>query len=366
MARRRRPFIPFVMAAVAGAAGGAAFMQFAKQRQVAASKLRANSTIIDTALGPVEFTEAGSGPVVLALHGVIAGYDQGFAIAAPLVEAGYRVVAISRPGYLRTPLIEDMSPSGQADLYAAFLDAMKIKEAAILGISGGGPSAVMFAAHYPDRCKALIMMCAVSQAMEVHEEELSALNQMFIAARDSDFLMWLTVHLALRTLPLQAIQRPELRSQLLNHPARMRMYSRVFWGVFPVTLRRTGTAYDEGYVRAMPKLPFKQVTAPTLVLHGTADMLVPPEHARNTAHQIAGARLILVEGGEHAFFVPYYDEVWPEVERFLGEALKPAQKPKPAAKPVARKPAASKSAAKPKAIPKPAPRRRPTPRKTSP
>jgi pimeloyl-ACP methyl ester carboxylesterase len=248
-----------------------------------------------------------------------------------------------------------MSPAGQADLYAAFLDALGVKEAIVMGISAGGPSAVTFAARYPERCKALIMLCAVSKAMEIKEEELSASNQMLAAARDSDFLMWLAIHLTIRTLPLVALRQPELRSRLISNPARMRMYSRVMWGLFPATLRRTGTIYDEEIIKVLPPLPFKKVTAPTLVLHGTADTLVPPDNARNTASKIPGADLILVRGGEHAFFVPYYDEVWPEVRQFLAQSIKP---PKAAA-------AKPSSDSKPKAAAKPAPKRPTTTKRTT-
>ena len=41
------------------------------------------------------------------------------------------------------------------------------------------------------------------------------------------------------------------------------------------------------------------ITAPTLVLHGSEDPLIPPAHGVHTAEQIAGAKFILVEGMGH-------------------------------------------------------------------
>jgi len=51
------------------------------------------------------------------------------------------------------------------------------------------------------------------------------------------------------------------------------------------------------------------VTVPTLVIHGTADPLVPDDGGRDTALTIPGARLLLIEGMGHSF----PREVWPRI-----------------------------------------------------
>ena len=51
------------------------------------------------------------------------------------------------------------------------------------------------------------------------------------------------------------------------------------------------------------------VTAPTLVIHGTVDPLVPPEGGKDTAASIPGARLLMVKGMGHALPIP----IWPEI-----------------------------------------------------
>ncbi len=47
----------------------------------------------------------------------------------------FHVIAMSRFGYLRTPLPLDASASAQADAYACLLDALNIRQAAIIGDS---------------------------------------------------------------------------------------------------------------------------------------------------------------------------------------------------------------------------------------
>ncbi|QCW01843.1 alpha/beta fold hydrolase [Natrinema pallidum] len=56
---------------------------------------------------------------------------------------------------------------------------------------------------------------------------------------------------------------------------------------------------------------------PTLILHGTADRVVPVENARLLEEQIADSRLELVEGGSHLFFIEDADEVTETVLSFI-------------------------------------------------
>ncbi len=57
------------------------------------------------------------------------------------------------------------------------------------------------------------------------------------------------------------------------------------------------------------KKALRSVKVPTLVIHGTADPLVPDEHGRDTARTVPGARLLLIEGMGHSF----PREVWPRI-----------------------------------------------------
>jgi pimeloyl-ACP methyl ester carboxylesterase len=50
------------------------------------------------------------------------------------------------------------------------------------------------------------------------------------------------------------------------------------------------------------------INAPTLVLSGDADKIVPVQNSRNLAQKIPGARLRLIEGGSHLFFIEQLDE----------------------------------------------------------
>jgi pimeloyl-ACP methyl ester carboxylesterase len=70
----------------------------------ARERVSVGSQIVETACGQIEYAVAGNGPTVLVVHGAGGGYDQGLDISRGLVRSGFRVVAMSRFGYLRTPL----------------------------------------------------------------------------------------------------------------------------------------------------------------------------------------------------------------------------------------------------------------------
>jgi pimeloyl-ACP methyl ester carboxylesterase len=149
--------------------------------------LQSGSQVLETAAGLVEYTNIGSGPVVLISHGEGGGYDMG-AWLASLIGGEYRYISPSRFGYLRTPLPENPSPQAQADSYAALLDIHKISSAFILGLSSGGPSALEFALRFPDRCRGLIMLSVISRPIPPLPFVLKMIYPMMLR---SDFLPWL-------------------------------------------------------------------------------------------------------------------------------------------------------------------------------
>src|SRR5947209_10344140 len=51
--------------------------------------------------------------------------------------------------------------------------------------------------------------------------------------------------------------------------------------------------------RALPSAPLSSISAPTLVIHGTADPMFPLEHGEALADEISGAKLLTLEGAGH-------------------------------------------------------------------
>jgi alpha-beta hydrolase superfamily lysophospholipase len=85
----------------------------------ARQRIATGSEVAQTPCGPIEYAQVGAGPAVLLVHGAGGGFDQTLDAAQDLAARGFRVVAPSRFGYLRTPQRSDATPAAQADAYAA-------------------------------------------------------------------------------------------------------------------------------------------------------------------------------------------------------------------------------------------------------
>ena len=117
----------------------AIYAAYSHDMQAILERMSAESQAVQSRHGTVEFTTWGSGPAVLVLHGAGGGYDQGSSIARAFGGEGFRWVAPSRFGYLRSTLPADASTAAQADALADLLDDLGIDRVAILAMSGGVP-----------------------------------------------------------------------------------------------------------------------------------------------------------------------------------------------------------------------------------
>jgi pimeloyl-ACP methyl ester carboxylesterase len=143
-------------AAAAALAGDATWRAFSAEMARARSRVATGSTVFEGRFGPMEYASAGDRPPCLMIHGTGGGFDQGLSFAAPLVDAGWTVIAPSRFGYLRSAFPEDPSSENQADAFVDLMDELGIARAPVLGGSAGAVSAMQFAIRHPDRCSALV------------------------------------------------------------------------------------------------------------------------------------------------------------------------------------------------------------------
>ncbi len=76
--------------------------------------------------------------------------------------AHYRLLSVSRLGYLNTPLTSGQSIEEQADLFAALLDALGVERTAMVTLSSAGPLGYLFAARHPARIWTLVAIDSAS------------------------------------------------------------------------------------------------------------------------------------------------------------------------------------------------------------
>jgi 2-hydroxy-6-oxonona-2,4-dienedioate hydrolase len=260
---------------------------------------RPPSQIIQTSHGMIEFALRGEGTTVIVSHSTSGGYDQGFAIARLL--PGFQGIAVSRAGYLRTPLATAPTPAEMAGTYAALLDSLHIESSAILGLSGGGMSAAYFALQHPGRCWGLVLADAITKAPpESSARIVERANSL------PDGIAWLLTRLAVHIgLPLM-IRDAETRS-----------LARVFFENNPISERRAGIQNDLENLHTMDNFPWEAVQVPTLLIHGDRDTLIPVKYSQEATRRIPHAELCIVKGGGHECLVSHQREVAPLIIAFL-------------------------------------------------
>jgi pimeloyl-ACP methyl ester carboxylesterase len=291
------------------------FPRFHASTRLEREKVLADGRVTTTALGDMEYAEHGTGSPVLVLHGAGGGYDQGLFIAQHLVGSGFRFIAPSRFGYLRSPILGDGSPHVQADAYAALLNRLGIRRVGVVAVSDGGPSALQLALRHPDRITALVMISAKSQTAPA-DTPLQAL--VFESIFRSDYIFWaITGYMQPFLLKMLGVSG-EVQAQTVA--SARPVVAGFLDSMNPISLRRNGIYHDRATLAVLPeaRFPLERVTVPTLVVHAADDGLQPYRHGVNTARRVPGAEFLSYERGGHMLILQL-DAVRTRVSAFLAE-----------------------------------------------
>jgi pimeloyl-ACP methyl ester carboxylesterase len=277
-------------------------------------ELASASRIVQTAVGSIEYIDAGTGPVVLHAHGMGGGFDH-VQYCQFLIDAGFRVIVPSRPGYLRTPLTCGKTPRKQAEMYAALLDELNIPQAAFYAISQGGASSLEFAQAYPERCLGLVFVSAFTRPPQ--SDEFRSVLPYLKALMSVDFVMWLLKPILVSSLIWQARKALPLPDQ--QDADKMAALRGFFGTIFQANLRGQGFINDFNNLYEWTGISLGQLTVPALLFHGTTDVFVRSEDSVATARDIPDARYVQLDGVGHEGFITRLDRVAPETLDYLAQ-----------------------------------------------
>ncbi len=278
------------------------------------------STIADTSKGKIEYTLLGWGPVVLVCHGTSANC---FSVESfqPLIEAGFSVLSPSRPGYGRTPLKIGGTAAQSAEAMIALLDTLKMETCAVIGVSGGGPTAIALAAGWPGRIRALVLLSAISKPEARPDEPLYKNQTSFYGPMHG--LVWAMLGLnsrlsskgmARQTMAIFSTHDPADAFRQLS-PGDIEQVSRFYQS----PSSRQGALNDQNHTVGKDLL--QRITVPTLVVHSREDASVPFSHAEWSLANIANSRLVESGATGHFFWVgPDYPRVVGEIALSLRES----------------------------------------------
>ncbi len=308
-------------------------ISFRRWKRNLLNTLNEGSEIAVTSMGEIEYSLKGSGPVLLTLHGAPGGYDQSSIDMGMWIKEGFSLLAISRPGYLRTPLSTGETFEEQADAIEALLVTLGIPEVAILGASAGGPVALHFALRHPDRISALILMAAVSREYTVNLDAMnSLLGRIFLSDSIADFGVWIYDMLTRRstawslkqalkeTMIVDSEDRDNYISQVMAIPEQVDWYKRFIRTTCPMSPRKVGLNNDIEQLQQISFTSLEAVNCPTLVIHGTVDGDVSYSNAEFSATSIPNARLLSLENIGHVVWLgEHVSKMNSELIKFLRE-----------------------------------------------
>jgi class 3 adenylate cyclase len=186
----------------------------------------------------------------------------------------------------------------RADSITAVLDDLGSGEAVLVAIDGTFPESALFAATYPSRTTALIVLEGYADPL-AERAEGSTPEELSAAAA----AMWGTgelAHLANPDMPWNE----EIRATWARHER---------LAASPGTFARMRPLLDEMDVRAL--LP--TVRVPTLVLHHTDDPFIPPALGKDIADRISGAKYVELPGRNVFHFVEPWRQSFQEIAQFL-------------------------------------------------
>ncbi len=292
---------------------------FSRDLQRARANAASGGVLIQTRCGPIEYQDAGAGLPALVVHGSGGGHDQGMAFAGRLVDHGIRVIAMSRFGYLRTPMPADGSAAAQADAHACLLDALGIERAAVIGGSAGALSALQMAIRHPDRVSALVLLAPLTFKPATLADSAPSMAPWVEAAMlrlvGSDFLFWSAIHLARgRVIGLVLATPPELLAAA--DPDERARIDAMLDHILPVSSRAVGLRADTAAGKHLVPADLASIRAPTLIISARDDRYGTFASARYTASRIPGARFVGFDQGGHVW-VGHDSEVRAEIVALL-------------------------------------------------
>jgi pimeloyl-ACP methyl ester carboxylesterase len=281
---------------VVGLFAVAAWAVYRRDMRRAYARIAGESKVVASPQGDIEYLEGGIGPPVLVVHGSGGGYDQGELLARTVLGDQVHWIAPSRFGYLRSTFHAGASFDDQAHAYAHLLDSLHIRRVAVVALSHGGPSALLFAVLHPERVASLTLISAgVASSAAPDQAQANRQGDALTAIFQHDLTYW-GFTTAFRGWFLQLMGVTD--EVIANLTAEQRALAHhVIDGMNPVSRRAAGVTFDNK--AAMPNARIAAIRAPTLILHGRDDTLQPFHNAEFAASTIPGARLVRFPKGGH-------------------------------------------------------------------
>ena len=285
------------------------------EMRAARARIRNRSSVVPSPYGDLEYAAGGAGADVLIVHGAAGGWDQGALIAEAVLDGSrFHWLAPSRFGYLRSGCLAGASIDDQAHAYAFLLDHLGIGKVAVVAMSAGGPSALLFSVLYPHRVSSLTLIsCGVAPSSSDEQARAHRKGAALATIFRSDPGFWLATRLFRK--PLLRLMGVHAADVLAQDSREREWIDRVLAAMHPASLRFRGVAFD--HQAPLPGQRITAIEAPTLIVHAKDDALQLFDNAVFAAVHIPKARLMTFGTGGHMVVATERDAIHDAVEQHI-------------------------------------------------
>lgn len=254
----------------------------------------------------LEYYDEGSGPpllMIMGFGGQAASWGEPFMSG---LRNSFRCIRFSNRGTGDSSRpAEQFTVSTMADDAVALLDALSIDRAHVLGVSMGGMIAQELALAHSQRVEGLVLGCTTPGGPKaaVADQEVFAmlLPQPGLSREEQIRKAWPAItttkmieeKMFLEVMLASSLEKPTPMDTILKQTVAVQGFD----------------AYD--------RLP--NISAPTLIIHGDSDRLVPPENGRILHERIPGSRLEILPDAAHMFFWEYPEDAAKIITSFLAQ-----------------------------------------------
>jgi len=261
----------------------------------------------------IYWDEEGRGAPLLLIMGL--GWpSQAWNRLRPVLSEKYHTIAFDNRGVGRSDA--SAGPYSMAQMAAdasAVLNAARVNAAHIFGVSMGGMIAQEFALQYPQKVRSLILGCTAAGGPQAVRAEEQALQVLMTRGKDPDQFAR-----AINPFIYDAGTPPQLVEEDTAMRAKWYTSADAYFAQLQAVIAW------EAYGR------LAEIAAPTLVVHGENDRLIPAENGKRIAARIPGAKLVIIQGASHVFTTDQPDAARAAILDFLGsQATRKRERPAP-------------------------------------
>ena len=244
------------------------------------------------------FTEYGSGPPLLLVHGLMVTGEMFKPVIDPLASRHHLIIPDLRghgrsqgfpPPYTAEQLASDLS---------RLLDHLGIDSTAVLGYSQGGAILQQLVLDHPQQCDHLILACTYAFNMASFREKLEGHLTPFL---------------------LRILGARQFAKLIISQGMKQLGKERANWLIGLLANQDTElmvSAWKEAMVFDSRR-HLTEIKCPTLIVAGAKDEAVPIHHAKMLHEGIPNSQLVIVDSADHTLIWAHSNELLQAVDEFL-------------------------------------------------